>query len=159
MTFLKKEEGSPCCWAFRGRPWSVWSIGASRGDARGGDRWRGAARSVLAGGDGRTRSRGACSRRCRARGDGSSNERRRGSSTTTSGRRRQRRLGGSCRVAGKGALSDGVSLGWCERPPGDLCCALCRAQQRTSVSARPSLGRPRHPCDGDRAILERRGSA
>ena len=128
MTFLKKEEGSPCCWASRGGPKSVWSIGASRGDARGGDRWRGAARSVLAGGDGRTRSRGACSRRCRARGDGSSNERRRGSLTTTSGRRRQQRLGGSCRVAGKGALSDGVSLGWCERrrcSPGDWCCALC----------------------------------
>ena len=62
---------------------------------------RSAARSVLAGGDGRTRSRGACSRRCRARGDGSPDERRRGSSTTTSGRRRRRGLGGSCRVAGK----------------------------------------------------------
>ena len=37
-------------------------------------------------------------------------------------------------------------------PPGWLC--VVRAQQRTGVAG-PSLGRPRHPCHGTRAILER----
>ena len=64
-----------------------------------------------------------------------------------------RRRGGSCErrrrlavVSVEGALQ------------GTWLCVV-RAQQRTSVNAGPSLGRPRHPCDGDRAILERRRTA
>ena len=42
--------------------------------------------------------------------------------------------------------------------PGGLV-VRCACTTHGCVIAGPSLGRPRHPCDGDRAILERRGTA